>query len=283
MKKSFSLETKEELCTHVSKNKCCNRAELCGIFLFARRSGDRYSIRCDHEDLFKRITEHLVLSPKKVGQIIYDGKTISAPKDLIGETSVDAVRAQRLLCNGCFSAFMRGVFLVRGRVTDPGKAYHMELVFKNEDERDALAALMADFGQEMKTSHRKTDFLLYRKGSESIEDFLAFIGSNKILFEFMNRKIVKEFRNNANRAANCDAGNIRKSLEASGRQVSAVRSLISSGKIETLSEELKATAYLRLQYESLSLEDLAQKTSPPISKSGLNHRLEKIIRIAEEQ
>ena len=232
---------------------------------------------------FKRITEHLVLSPKKVGQIIYDGKTISAPKDLIGETSVDAVRAQRLLCNGCFSAFMRGVFLVRGRVTDPGKAYHMELVFKNEDERDALAALMADFGQEMKTSHRKTDFLLYRKGSESIEDFLAFIGSNKILFEFMNRKIVKEFRNNANRAANCDAGNIRRSLEASGRQVSAVRSLISSGKIETLSEELKATAYLRLQYESLSLEDLAQKTSPPISKSGLNHRLEKIIRIAEEQ
>ena len=282
MKKSFSLETKAELCTHISKNKCCNRAELCGIFLFSRVSGDNYIIRCENEDLFRHVTDSLV-APKKADQVIYNGKTLSVPASLVGDTTVDFVRAHRLLCDGCFSAFMRGVFLAHGRVTDPGKAYHMELVFKSEEARSQVAALMCDYGQEMKASCRKSDFLLYRKGSEGIEDFLAFIGCNKILFEFMNRKIVKEFRNNANRAANCDAGNIRKSLEASKRQISAVRFLIDSGKIETLSEELKTTAYLRLQYESLSLEDLALMASPPISKSGLNHRLEKIIRIAEEQ
>ena len=282
MKESFSQETKRELYTHISKNKCCNASELSGLFLYAVKDGNRYRLRCESEELATLVTEQLIATAKRGKDVTYDGKNLYVPIALVGGATPVEAESARFKCPQCMSAFMRGVFLSRGRITDPGKAYHMELVFKHEEERDALAALLEEQGQEMKSSRRKNDFLLYRKGSETIEDFLAFIGCNKMLFEFINRKIVKDVRNNANRAANCDAGNIRKSLEASKRQIAAVRSLIETGKIETLSEELKATAYLRLENESLSLEDLALKVSPPISKSGLNHRLEKIIRIAEE-
>lgn len=280
MKESFSSETKKELYAHTSKNKCCNLAELRGLFLYAVKDGNSYKLRCDSEEMAELVCERL-LPQKKAAGISYDGRHLFVPASILGDTSTEEAE-RRFKCDQCIGAFMRGVFLSRGRLTDPGKAYHMEIVFKREEERDTIATLLQNHGQEMKSSRRKNDFLLYRKGSETIEDFLALIGSNKMLFEFMNRKIVKEVRNNANRAANCDAGNIRKSLEASKRQVEAVQILIKSGKIETLSEEMKATAYLRLENESLSLEDLALKMSPPISKSGLNHRLEKMIRLAEE-
>lgn len=280
MKESFSSETKRELYTHFSKNKCCNLAELSGLFLYAPKDGTRYKLKCDSEELALLVVEHLV-PPKRAEDVVYDGKYLYVSEGLLCGADTLTVERRVLKCEHCLGAFLRGVFLARGRITDPGKAYHMELVFKQEDARDSMGRMLQSMGQEMKPSRRKGDFLLYRKGSETIEDFLALIGSNKMLFEFMNRKIVKDVRNNANRAANCDAGNIRKSLEASKRQIEAVRLLIESGKIETLSEELKATAYLRLENESLSLEDLALKMSPPISKSGLNHRLEKIIRVAE--
>ena len=280
MIESFSQDTKRELYTHIPKNKCCKSAELYGLFLDSLKIGSQHAIRCDNEDTVQLVTS--LVPPKRANEIKVNGKLIYAPAALIGDVSSDSIRSFSFTCEHCLGAFMRGLFLARGRITDPSKAYHMEIVLKNQNDQEALASLLENYGQEMKLSKRKNDYLLYRKGSETIEEFLALIGSNKMLFEFINRKIVKDVRNNANRAANCDAGNIRKTLEASHRQIDAVNALIRSGKIESLPDELKATAYLRLENSSLSLEDLARIISPPISKSGLNHRLEKIIRIAEE-
>lgn len=280
MIESFSQDTKKELYTHIPKNKCCRTSELYGLFLGALKIGSQFTIRRDNDDLVQLVSA--LVPQKRANEVTVNGKLIYTSAALVGDVSSSGIRSLNFSCEHCLGAFMRGVFLTHGRITDPAKAYHMEIVLKSIENQEALALLLENHGQAMKTSKRKNDFLLYRKGSETIEDFLALIGSNKMLFEFINRKIVKDVRNNANRAANCDAGNIRKSLEASQRQIDAVNSLIRNGKIESLPDELKATAYLRLENSSLSLEDLARITSPPISKSGLNHRLEKIIRIAEE-
>ena len=98
----------------------------------------------------------------------------------------------------------------------------------------------------------------------------------------MNTKIMNEFRNSVNRQVNCDTANIKKQLATSQKYIEAIRYLIESGKLETMPEELRTTAKLRLEHDQLSLSDLAKLTNPPVTKSGMKHRLEKILSFAEE-
>ena len=282
IKESFSAETKKELSAHIAKNKCCKVAELYGIFLFAKKGNGNLKIKCDNKELADHITELVKEGLRQQVDIFFEGKSLALPASCFHEEYLCAIEEYLFRCPHCASSFLRGVFLTRGRVTDPSKAYHLEIVFKQEVERNIVHLLLASQGIEMRTGQRKTDYLLYMKGSTEIEDFLGFIGCNKSYFEFMNRKIVKEVRNNANRAANCDTGNIRKSMEAAKRQVDAVKLLIEKGKFDALPDDLKETARARIDNPSLTLDGLAAKMNPPISKSGLNHRLEKLMRIAEE-
>ena len=81
---------------------------------------------------------------------------------------------------------------------------------------------------------------------------------------------------------NCDDANINKSLEASKKYMAAINYLIESNNILRLPEQLKETVYLRLEHKELNYADFGRKFNPVISKSGVFHRLEKIVEIAEE-
>lgn len=187
------------------------------------------------------------------------------------------VSAEHLKCASCFSYFLRGLFIAFGNVTDPTKAYHLELSFKTQTERDAVLDILSENGVDMKPVQRKGRALLYIKDSSVIEDFLALIGATKLAFDLMNSKIVREVRENTNRQINCDMANIQKSLSAAEKYIVKITDLEDRGLITQLPADLQETAKLRLENTQASLVDLGRQHNPPISKSGVKHRLDKII------
>ena len=108
------------------------------------------------------------------------------------------------------------------------------------------------------------------------------MGAYNILMRFHNVKIIKEIRNDANRTANCEMANLRKMVDASVVQVQAIEKLIRLNRFNTLPENLKEVARLRLEYREHTLKELGEMLTPPLGKSGVNHRLRKIQEIADK-
>lgn len=129
---------------------------------------------------------------------------------------------------------------------------------------------------------RRNDYLLYYKESENIEDLLTYLGAPKSSLELMEVKIVKELRNRVNRATNCETANISKTVNAALSQIEDIRLIEASGGIGSLDEELRELARLRLQNPDMSLRELGQALTSPISRSGVNHRLRRISEYAAE-
>lgn len=194
----------------------------------------------------------------------------------------DVIRmyASHTKCPSCLPHFVRSLFILHGSVTDPDKRYHLEFSFNSREECSALDALLTPEGICGKIAVRKKQHIFYLKDGETIADFLAYIGANSAAFEFMNSRIEREFRNNVNRQVNCDTANIEKSLLASEKQISVIRHMQESGDINRLPDSLRETAALRVRFEQMSLKELGEAHDPPITKSGVNHRLTRIMAFA---
>ncbi len=188
---------------------------------------------------------------------------------------------RKVKCPNCIPNFVRGIFCSCGTVTDPEKSHHLEFSFHSEKERDALADLLSAQSFLGKKNERKGKYLLYWKDSEIIADFLAFLGAKTVAFDYMNSCIEKDIRNGINREVNCDTANIGKTVTASERQTFLIHQLIDHHMLETLPEPIRITAILRLENDSLSLAQLGELHSPPISKSCVNHRLARLCEAAE--
>lgn len=211
-----------------------------------------------------------------------DGMQLKNESDVCKRLHVFETAASHFRCENCFSAFLRGLFIACGNVTDPAKQYHLELTFATEEEREAADRLFLQHGLEMKKGFRKSRCLLYLKSSEKIEDFFAAVGANKAAFELINSKIVREVRGDANRQSNCDMANIKKSLSASKKYTDIIEKMISDGTVAKLPSELRETAELRIANPQVSMADLALLHKIPISKSCVKHRLDKISDMAAE-
>ena len=186
-------------------------------------------------------------------------------------------------CPLCFSYFLKGIFLVGGVVSDPLIEFRLEFVlFQDEKRIVKFINMMAEHGIEIKKTNRHGQTVLYVKRSSYLEDFFALANMNQVTFTLMNAKIEHEIRNNANRVFNCEMSNIEKSVTASSRHLSAIGELAESGLLSSLPDELEQTARLRLEYPDLSVAQLASMMTPAITKSGMVHRLNRIMKIANE-
>ena len=177
---------------------------------------------------------------------------------------------------------LRCAFLLCGSVSSPEKHYHMEMVFANSEIADDIAEAMRDSGFSAKVIERKGAFVVYVKGAEEIVDFLTFLGATSSTLEFYNVKIIKEMRNNVNRAVNCETANISKTVNAAARQLESIEVIRKEKGLKSLPEDLYQAALLRIENPDMSLADMARLCSPIISKSGLNHRFKRIDSIARE-
>ena len=187
-----------------------------------------------------------------------------------------------IIATNSLGVFTAGVFLACGSVNDPSKEYHLEFTVPAESLADELILLLGDIGVSARSVIRRGQYVVYIKGSESIEDTLTFIGAQQCTLELMNVKIYKDVRNKANRIANCDAANIDKVLNAASKQISDIKLIANTIGLDALTEELREVAELRLENNDMSLQEIGESLTVPISRSGVNHRFKKLSKMAEE-
>lgn len=179
-------------------------------------------------------------------------------------------------------AYIRGAFLCGGSVTNPEKNYHLEFVTHSEEYAQDLCELINSCGLNSKVIQRKNSFIVYIKEGEQIVDILNIMGAHSCLLELENIRIMKEMRNNVNRLVNCETANLSKTVNAAVRQVESIKFIQSKIGLKRLPQNLREIAELRLEYPDESLKELGEMLDPPVGKSGVNHRLRKIEKIAEE-
>ena len=182
----------------------------------------------------------------------------------------------------CRKAYIKGTFLGGGSISNPEKTYHLEFVAHNSEYAEELSMLINSYGLHSKVIQRKSSFVVYVKEGDQIVDILSIIGAYTSLLELENVRILKEMRNNVNRLVNCETANLSKTVNASVRQVDSIRFLEKEIGLQRLPKNLRDIAEIRLSYPDESLKELGEFLTPPVGKSGVNHRLRRIEKIAEE-
>ena len=183
----------------------------------------------------------------------------------------------------CKNAFLRGAFLAGGSVTDPTKAYHLEITTCHQSvARECLALMEEVLSFYPKTATRGGGQVLYIKNSEQISDLLTYLGAPVAAMGIMEARLEKELNNKVNRRCNCDDANTSKVVEAAQEQLSAIRVLRDLGRFEALPGKLKQAAIAREENPEASLTELAELMEPAISKPAMNHRLKKLLEFAKE-
>lgn len=185
-------------------------------------------------------------------------------------------------CSSCAAHFLRGAFLCAGSVSDPRRTHHLEFRLPDDGRAVCLADLCVACGMEPGITHRDGQCGIFFKRVESICDMLTQLGCVQQVFDILNQQMYNEKRAEEARATNWEAANIGRTVRAGQRQLNAIRRLAESHKLESLPPELQETARLRLEHAEVSLTELAALHTPPITKSGLNHRLRKITQAGEE-
>lgn len=287
---SFSSDLKTEITGAIYKSACCRRSLLHGA-LSAKGMLDGEQIIISVESV--AVAEYLATLIKEffgrdaiISTSLKGGRrrtlafvSASAEK-YITDFITQKTPTSTLKCASCQSAYLRGIYLVSGRMSDPSKQFCLEFSLGNRTLK--FLNYFESLGLYMKTTDRITEKLLYTKNSSYIEDFLALSELHSATFEIMNLKISNDFKNNANRLRNFDTVNITKAVDAANAQISAINALKDRGLLSSLPPELEQTAKLRLRHPDMSMAQLANCSVPPVSKSGITHRLAKIMKLAEE-
>ena len=179
-------------------------------------------------------------------------------------------------------AYIRGCFLGSGSINNPENKYHIEVIFKQKQDAQSVVNMLKKYSINFKILEKENSTSIYSKDGEEISKFLAFIGANNAVLKFEDIRVYRDMRNNVNRIVNCETANLSKTVTAALKQIDAINVIKSNGKFNSLSDSLKEIAELRIKYPEASLTELGEKTNPKIGKSGVNHRLKAIMKLAEE-
>lgn len=293
---SFSSDVKSEIAKTENLSSCCFHAQVYGLVLFAHFSKYNLSITTENTDVFSLYLSHLrdycgvepTVSDNGTKKLTAYLKTDNDKEKVFNkfghtlkETSLRINRAN-ISDECCSSAFLRGVFLSCGTVTSPERGYHLEFVVPYKRLCMDLMKFMDELGLNPKYIVRKGNHIIYFKDSESIEDILAIIGAQDASLYVMGIKIEKDVKNKVNRRLNFEMSNINKTVDAANIQVEAIEYIESKSGISSLPENLQKIARIRLENPESSLSELEKILDEPISRSGINHRLGRIVKIAEK-
>ena len=182
----------------------------------------------------------------------------------------------------CKRAFLRGTFLAAGSISDPEKAYHLEIVCATEERALQVQSILRELELDARIVNRKKNQVVYMKEGSQIVELLGLMEAGISLMNLENIRILKEISNNVNRKVNCETANIGKTVSAAVKQIEDIRYIETHMGFSQLSEGLEEIAVLRLQYQDATLKELGEMLNPPVGKSGVNHRLRKLSRIADE-
>ena len=179
-------------------------------------------------------------------------------------------------------AFIRGCFLGSGSINNPKNKYHIEIILKEKNTASLIIEILGKYDIYFKILEKSNCCLVYSKDGEEISKFLAFIGANMAVLKFEDIRVYRDMRNNVNRLVNCETANLTKTVDAAVKQIEAIKKIKEKGKFEELTDSLKEIARVRENNPEATLIELGKMLNPQIGKSGVNHRLKAIIKIAEE-
>lgn len=284
-KVSFSSEIKKKLCAVPYGCPSCALNETAGALTFGGIADDK-SIRftSENECVTNRICRAIYDAFGINANVVHMPKSERICIDDIYE--VENISGGILQFGGipfscCRASFVRGAFLGGGSVTDPQKGYHMEFNTRSREGAERLSDTLKEDGFSSKITLRKNYYVVYIKGSEEIADILGYMGAPQGALELFTIQVEREMRNNINRRVNCENANTNKAAKASSRHLFAIKKIRAAGEWEKLPDVLKEIGRLREDYPEDSLKELGEKTNPPIGKSGVNHRLNRIVVISE--
>ena len=294
---SFSMQVKDELVKTEYEAACCKKSLLYGMCIFGKSfSAGSVSLQTENEhvaELYANLLTELFninytvkKSPKGRNITVSVSEKSDAAKlfKSFGHEGAGSLKINHsnFDCESCVKAFTAGAFLSCGTISTPEKDYHLEFTVPYLNLSKSLMTLIEEMELKPKYTYRHGYNIVYFKESESIEDCLYLMGASDAMFEMMNVKIVKDFRNMANRKANCETANITRMVNAVAGQIQAIDKIWNKKGKEYLPENLEILAELRYENPDLSLSELAQMCNPSLSRSGVNHRLKRIIDIAAE-
>ncbi len=293
---SFSTQVKEELNSIKIKGNCCKRAYLFGAVLSAETDDKSIQLKLADPQTAEKIASLLKTifnctpdtSTQKRGCCETTTLKFESKKLLdfikFADSFCDGQTDSLFTCQNCKSAFLRGVFCASGSISDPVKSYTLEIRAKNENRAKLIQAVIALWDIEIPKQTKRGDSMgLFYRRENMIEYFLSACGAAQAVFALNNIWAEKDIRNDENRKTNCDSRNIARLVNAASEQISAIELLIAYKYFDELPNDLKITAKLRLEHQDIGLSELAQLHIPPISRSGLDHRLTRIIDEAKKR
>ncbi len=274
---SYSISMKEELIEGAPHARCCKAAYTAGLLYDAREMREDCLVLVLSGAAARRECARAFREQYRRTALLNGAVLLLASEQLYAARKQKPVFA----CPHCVRHFLRGLLISCGSVTDPLKGYHMELRLSDAEKVPFLAEIFESFSFRAGCRALKGGGVgVYFKNSEVIEEILTMLGANQALFALINAKIERNIRNEENRGANCETSNIMRAVGAAAKCCEAIERLTESGKLVELPAELQETARLRSENPDISLLRLAHLHNPPITKSGLNHRLQKLIAAA---
>ncbi len=297
---SFSADVKNEILSVDFENECCVHAFAYGMMLFSRAfSYYDMSILTEHSGIAEKYLELMKkvcgVKPKLVkseaGKFKVEVTTKEERLKVLETFGYDKKSGASRLNWGnftdecCKTAFLKGAFLTCGTINDPNKSYHLEFVVPYLNLSKDLKVFINDYDQlsvTPKSITRNSNYVIYFKDSESIEDMLTVMGAFNSALEIMGVKMYKDMRNNVNRKLNFENANLDKTIDAASKQIDAIIHIKKTVGLSYLSDDLREIAELRYENPDMSLRELGELLSTPLSRSGVNHRLTKICSIAKQ-
>lgn len=237
---------------------------LFGVTPACRKRGDRrFVLELDGKESYRQVT----------GQL----KRLFGFNPALGQFTIHRdqleLRAQR--------SALQGLFLSSGSIANPELSYQVEFQFRRRAAAEACDLLFRTFNLSPLRLQRSAYHLLYFKKQQDISEVLRLLGAGLAVLDFESVQATKEMMGDVNRVVNCDQANLKRMLDASYRQIKAIRLLEAHGLLEDAPPELQEAAELRLRYPEYSLREMAEAADPPVGRSGMNHRLQKLLRMAE--
>ncbi len=295
---SFASRARDEIAQRSLQKDCCVRAAAYGIACFAKYfdaqglvlQTEQHGTVLTAQELFARCgIQGEILEKKRPSGILYEFN-IRAPEqaarmhELFGTTGSETslqIDPHLIRCQTCVSAYIGAAFLCSGTVIDPQKEYNLEFLTSRTNLARDFEALLAEHEFAPHRTRRNGVNLIYVKTSANVERLLSFMGAANAAEEIRTRKAFKQVRNQTNRQTNCDTANLGKTARANAQTIKAIRYLSEQHELENLPDVLQEAAAKRMQYPDLSLTALCGCFEPPMSKSGLSHRMKKLEALAE--
>lgn len=296
MRDSFTSRVRDEVVLNIPTRECCKKAMLCGIMInaelgmshaiYVRLTGESTAetmLRLLH-DCYGRdgVAEYSNSYGRVTADISFYSEKLSLSLRELSQAEKTEQPLSFFKCKECTVAFFGGLILSSGTFSSPSRESRLEIRITDPQRAQRMKTLFESLGYSPSVSGRDGMSSLIFKRAQDVEDIVTMSGAVSAAMELMQGKLMRELRGEVNRKSNCEVRNIGRTTAASSAQLEAVRFLIESGHITMLPDELAQSARLRLVEPELSLSELAARHTPPISKSGLNHRLEKIMAIAKK-